>query len=117
MKLYRIISKEEWLISKNEGKVPRCKSDERDNCIHLNKYEDITLVTNKYFVKEEEPVVTEVDSPRFEDKLKWEAPTPDKPWLQPNLFIENIPFNTISRFCYLTFNNRTESFEIQKSFK
>lgn len=51
MMLYRIISNEEWITSQEEGKVPRCKIDERENCIHLTKYEDLVLVTNKYLLR------------------------------------------------------------------
>ena len=116
MMLYRIISMEEWIKSKEEGKVPRCKSDERENCIHLTKYEDIVLVTNKYFIKEEKPVVIEIDSEIFKEQITWVSPTAEKPWHQPNLHLENIPYNIISRFCRLNFNDQAQTFEIPESF-
>ena len=116
MILYRIISMEEWIKSKEEGKVPRCKSDEREDCIHLTKYEDIVLVTNKYFTKEEKPVVIEIDAEIFKENITWVSPTAGKPWHQPNLHFENIPYNIISRFCPLHFNDQTQTFEIPESF-
>lgn len=116
MKLYRIMSKDEWLISQYDGKVPRCKSDERDNCIHLNKYEDIVAVTNLYFVKEEEPVVIEIDAEKYREQINWLPPSLVKPWHQPNLNLDNIPFDEISRFCYLNFNDKSKTFEIPESF-
>ena len=116
MMLYRIISKDEWTTSKEEGKVPRCRSDERENCIHLNKYEDIVLVANKYFIKEEEPVVIEIDAEIFKDQITWVSPTIEKPWHQPNLHLENIPCNIISRYCHLNFNDQSQTFEIPESF-
>lgn len=112
MKLYRILSKEEWLISQQQGKVPRCKSDVRDNCIHLNKYEDIVAVSNAYFIKEENPVVIEIDAEKYRDQITWISPTALKPWQQPNLVLDNIPLNEISRFCYLEFNDKYGTFEI-----
>ncbi len=116
MMLYRIISNEEWITSQEEGKVPRCKSDEREDCIHLTKYEDIVLVTNKYFIKEEKPVVIEIDAEIFKEQITWVNPTTEKPWHQPNLYLENIPCNIISKFCHLNFNDQTQTFEIPEFF-
>ncbi len=110
------MSKDEWLVSQHQGKVPRCKSDERDNCIHLNKYEDIVTVTNMYFTMEEEPVVIEIDAEKYMEQIKWISPSLVKPWHQPNLNHDNIPFNIISRYCYLNFNDKSQTFEIPESF-
>jgi uncharacterized protein (DUF952 family) len=49
MVLYRVISEEEWQVTKRDKKVPRCKSDERAGCVHLTKYADILLVANNIF--------------------------------------------------------------------
>lgn len=116
MMLYRIISTEEWITSKEQGKVPRCRSDDRQNCIHLNKYEDIILVANQYFIKEEKPVVIEIDSEIFKGQITWVSPTTEKPWHQPILRFENIPYNIISRFCHLIFNDASQTFEIPEFF-
>lgn len=101
MYLYRIISEEEWITTKKENKVPRCKSDQRDNCVHLNKYEDVILVTNKYFVRDENPVVLEIDISDFESRIVWKEPTVEKPWYQPNADIENIEWRNIKMYSYL----------------
>jgi uncharacterized protein (DUF952 family) len=101
MVLYRVISEEEWHITKRDKKVPRCKSDERDGCVHLTKYEDVSLVASKYFVEEEHPVVIEIDITSFQNKIVWIAPTIEKPWQQPNAFIENLNLNDILRYAYL----------------
>jgi uncharacterized protein (DUF952 family) len=101
MYLYRIISEEEWITTKKDSKVPRCKSDKRDNCVHLNKYEDVILVTNKYFVRTENPVVLEVDISEFESRIAWMEPTTEKPWYQANAEIENIKRRDVKRYSYL----------------
>lgn len=98
MYLYRIISGEEWDQTRQDRKVPRCPSDERDNCVHLTKAEDVTMVANQYFTMEEKPVVLEVDVTDFEDKIVWLEPTIEKPWNQPNADIENIGWRNIKRY-------------------
>ena len=75
MKLYRIIPEEDWRQSNKEGKVPRCNSDKRAGHFHLNKFEDIKTVANKYFEHSEKPVVMELNlSLDLEKKLSWEKP-------------------------------------------
>ena len=102
MKLYRIISKNEWVQSKLDGKVPRCNSDRRAGHVHLNKFDDIKTVANKYFEHSENPVVIEVNvSKDLEKKLTWEEPTEDKNWAQAHLHIENIDLNDVERYSFL----------------
>lgn len=81
--------------------MPRCRSDERDNCVHLTKYEDIILVANKYFVRNENPIVLEIDISEFEDKIVWADPTMEKPWHQPNAAIQNILWKNILAYAHL----------------
>lgn len=100
MNLYRIISGEEWDQTKQNRKVPRCKSDERDNCVHLTRFEDLTLVATKYFTIEENPVVLEVDITDFNDKIIWREPTLDKTWKQPDAQIPNIEWRNIKGFAH-----------------
>ena len=117
MNLYRIISEEEWIKTKADGKVPRCNSDKRAGHVHLNKFEDIKLVASKYFAKEEKPVVVEVDTTELEGKLFWELATKEKPWEQPYLRVENINLMYIQRFCYLISNPKgNNDFEIGEFF-
>jgi uncharacterized protein (DUF952 family) len=101
MILYRIISEQEWFKAKAEGKVPRCNSDNRDNCVHLTKFEDIKQVSAAYFSKDEKPVVIEIDTEDFEEDIYWESANIKKPWDQPNLKIDNIRLKHVKRFCYL----------------
>lgn len=101
MYLYRIISGEEWNVTKRDNKVPRCKSDDRDDCVHLTKRGDVTLVASKYFVRNENPVVLEIDVADFENGIAWTEPTLEKPWHQPNADIENIEWRNIKRYTYL----------------
>ena len=101
MFLYRIISEQEWIKAQSEGKVPRCNSDIRDNCVHLTKFEDIKQVSTAYFTKDEKPVIIEIDAGKFGNKLYWETPSQQKPWQQPNVRIDNIMLDQVKRFCYL----------------
>ena len=102
MKLYRIISKDEWIQSKKEGKVPRCNSDRRADHVHLNNFEDIKTVANKYFEHSENPVVIELNvSSDLKKKLTWENPTYEKNWEQAHLQIENIDMKYVERFSFL----------------
>ena len=102
MKLYRIIPEEDWKQSKKEGKVPRCNSDRRAGHVHLNKFEDIKTVADKYFDHAENPVVIEVNvTLDLEKKLSWENPNPEKNWEQAHLQIENIEMKNVNRFSFL----------------
>lgn len=114
MNLYRIISENEWTQSKKDGKVPRCNSDRRAGHIHLNKFDDIKTVANKYFEPAENPVVLEVNiSSELNKKLIWEQLTDEKNWEQVHLLIENIDMNDVKRYSYLIQNDkRNGKFEI-----
>jgi len=114
MNLYRIISEEEWIKTKIDRKVPRCGSDRRAGHIHLNKFEDIETVANKYFEKSESPVVLEVTiTTDLKKRLSWELPTKEKPWGQAHLQVENIDINFVKRFSYLIpKNNGKEKFKV-----
>lgn len=102
MNLYRIISNDEWTQTKRDGKVPRCSSDKRAGFIHLNKFEAIETVANKYFVKDENPVILEINITKdLGTKLLWELPTNEKKWDQAHLQIDNIDIRFIKRFSYL----------------
>ena len=102
MKLYRIIPEEDWRQSKKEGKVPRCNSDRRAGHVHLNKFEDIKSVADKYFEHSENPVVIEMNlSLGLEKKLSWEKPNSEKKWEQAHLQIENIDMKNFERFSFL----------------
>jgi uncharacterized protein (DUF952 family) len=101
MILYRIISEQEWHKAKAEGKVPRCNSDNRDNCVHLTKFDDIKQVSAAYFTNDEKPVVIEIDTEEFEKDIYWESPNIKKPWHQPNARIDNFSLIDVKRYCYL----------------
>ena len=81
--------------------MPRCASDGGDNFVHLTRFEDITLVANKYFTMEENPVVLDVDIKDFEDKIVWIELTSEKPWNQPGADIENIEWRHIKKYAPL----------------
>lgn len=103
MYLYRIISENEWAQSQKDGKVPQCNSDRHAGHIHVNKFDDIKTVANKYFEPAEKPVVLEVEiSPELHKKLSWRPATDDKNWEQAQLLIENIDLNDVKRYSYLS---------------
>ncbi|MBA2745636.1 MAG: DUF952 domain-containing protein [Flavisolibacter sp.] len=114
MNLYRIISDNEWTQSEKDGKVPRCNSDTRAGHIHLNKFDDIKTVANKYFETAENPVVLEVEiSSELYKKLIWEPSTKEKNWEQAHLLIENIDMNDVKRYSYLIINDKIDGqFEV-----
>ena len=115
MNLYRIISNDEWTETKANGKVPRCASDKRAGFIHLNKFDDIENVANKYFVKDEKPIVLEIDITKYlSEKLLWELPTKEKNWEQAHLKIDNIEIKFIKRYSYLISNSqKNNEFKIE----
>lgn len=116
MNLYRIISENEWIQSKKDGKVPRCNSDSRAGHINLNKFEDIKTVADKYFESAENPVVLEVEiSSKLYKKLTWEQANEEKNWEQAHLQIDNINLKDVKRYSFLIVNDkRNGQFEIGK---
>jgi uncharacterized protein (DUF952 family) len=105
MKLYRVISKDEWKQTIYNKRVPRCASDKRDGFIHLNKLDDIETVANKYFVQEENPVVLEVDiTEELKEHIKWIPATEDKNWEQAFLKVDNIEIKFIKRIMYMVYD-------------
>ncbi len=118
MYLYRIISENEWLQSQKDGNVPRCNSDKRAGQIHVNRFEDIKTVANKYFEPSENPVVLEIEiSSELHKKLIWESSTDEKNWEQAHLLIENIDMNDVNRYSYLLIQDkRNGQFEIGEFF-
>ena len=88
--LFRLISAEELASATASGVVPRCPSDERGNCVHLNHRNDVETVANLYFASYEAPVALEIRRSDIEEGLVFTPATEAKPFGQVTLARPNI---------------------------
>ena len=88
--LFRVISAAELASAGASGVVPRCPSDERNNCVHLNLRRDVETVANRYFTADESPVALEVRRHDLEPHLAFSSATQAKPFCQVMLSRSNI---------------------------
>ncbi|MBP5979331.1 MAG: DUF952 domain-containing protein [Halomonas sp.] len=95
MHLYRVMTMANWRKAQSQGYVPRCGNDHRADCVHLNVNEAVAFSATRYFTLEEVPVVIEVDSTGFKDKIEWLPPTQDQPWQKPRAHIDHIPLSAV----------------------
>jgi len=93
--LFRVIPADDLRRSEASGLVPRCPSDERGDCIHLNVREDVEAVATAYFSPEENPVALEIRRTDIEGHLTFGDAVPGKPWQQVVLHQPNIVFSTV----------------------
>ena len=93
--LFRVVSAAELAIAIASGVIPRCPSDERSNCVHLNLREDVATVANLYFTPDEAPVVLEILRTDIEEDLAFAPPTEDKPFHQATLARPNVLFSSV----------------------
>ncbi|MGY1426533.1 hypothetical protein [Lysobacter sp. A289] len=88
--LFRVISAAELAVATTSGLVPRCPSDERSNCVHLNHRNDVETVANLYFTPDEAPVALEIRRSDIEEGLSFAPATEAKPFGQATLARPNI---------------------------
>lgn len=88
--LFRVISAAELALAASSGLVPRCPSDERDNCVHLNHRDDVETVASLYFTVEEAPVALEIRRSDIEEDLAFAPATEAKPFRQVTLARPNV---------------------------
>ncbi|WP_143814156.1 DUF952 domain-containing protein [Novilysobacter spongiicola] len=93
--LFRVISAAELALATASGLVPRCPSDERSNCVHLNHRIDVETVANLYFTPDEAPVVLEIRRSDIEEGLAFAPPTEGKPFGQVTLARPNILLTSV----------------------
>ncbi|MBJ7575453.1 DUF952 domain-containing protein [Luteimonas sp. MC1828] len=93
--LFRIVSAAELTTAARSGLVPRCPSDERSNCVHLNRKEDVETVANLYFTPEEAPVALEIRSADIAEDLTFLPATEGKPFQQANLARQYVSFSSV----------------------
>lgn len=93
--LFRVISAEDLRRSKVSGLVPRCPSDDRSDCIHLNFRENVEAVAAAYFSPEENPVALEIRRVDIAGQLTLGDAVASKPWTQHLLHQPNILFSTV----------------------
>lgn len=93
--LFRVISAEDLRRSEASGLVPRCPSDQRGDCIHLNVREDVEAVAAAYFSPEEKPVALEIRRTDIASQLTLGDAVASKPWQQVLLHQPNILFSTV----------------------
>lgn len=87
--LFRVVSAAELALATASGVVPRCPSDERSNCVHLNHRNDVETVANLYFTPDEAPVALEVRRSDIRD-VSFAPATEAKPFGQVTLVRPNI---------------------------
>ncbi|MBY4678980.1 DUF952 domain-containing protein [Marinobacterium arenosum] len=97
MNLYRVIKRETWQVAQQSGIVPRCGNDNKADGVHLNLPEAVEHIAALYFTPEEDPVVLEVDTCRFESQIEWQEATADQPWLKPLAKIANLEVASVAR--------------------
>lgn len=103
MNLFRVITHQNWQKAQTLGYVPRCGNDLRLDCVHLNLKEGVEYSANVYFTLEEAPVVLEINTATFKDKLEWLPPTQEKPWPQPRANVANISLSAVVSTCALQY--------------
>ncbi|MBY5990575.1 DUF952 domain-containing protein [Ferrimonas balearica] len=109
--LYRVLGRDDWEQAQLLGRVPLCGSDQRAGWVHLNCPEDVTLVTGRYFLPEEQPLALELDLAGLEGKLEWLAPTREKNWQQPVLKVAAIEVAWVRAVHELTPRRQGESIQ------
>ena len=103
--VYRVISKEDWEIAKQVGRVPRCGSDERDGYVHLSTAETMIQTANLYFEPAEEPLIIELQSQALGTSLRWEkVACQDQSF--PHLYAEGIPYHAVTACIELVVHNQ-----------
>lgn len=93
--LFRVIAGSDLALAQASGMVPRCASDQRSGCIHLNLRRDVETVAGMYFSAEEEPVVLEIRRSDIESRVAVLAAVPGKPWEQLTLHQPNILMSSV----------------------
>ena len=93
--LFRVIPQTALDVAVQSGLVPRCASDERSDCVHLNLWQDVETVANAYFSAEERPVALEVRRADIDARLVAGPPAPGKPWQQIILHQPNILMTSV----------------------
>jgi uncharacterized protein (DUF952 family) len=93
--LFRVVSAEDLRRAQASGRVPRCPSDDRSNCIHLNFREDVEAVAAAYFSPEEKPVALEIRRVDIAGQLTLGDAVASKPWQQHLLHQPSILFSTV----------------------
>ena len=103
--VYRVISKEDWKIAKQVGRVPRCGSDERDGYVHLSTAETMLQTANLYFEPAEEPLIIELQSQALGKSLRWEKVASQNQSF-PHLYAEGIPYHAVTACIELVVHNQ-----------
>ncbi|WP_136249065.1 DUF952 domain-containing protein [Halomonas borealis] len=93
--LYRVLPQAAWDAACRSGVVPRCGNDHRADGVNLNLAEAVPYTVHRYFVREERPVVLEVDSAGLAEHIEWRAPLPEEPWARPLARIPELPVSAV----------------------
>ena len=93
--LFRVVSAADLASAIASGCVPRCPSDERSNCVHLNSRCDVETVANLYFTPDEAPVALEIRRSDIDGDLAFPPSEPGKPFSQVTLARPNVLFSSV----------------------
>lgn len=99
--LFRVIGSDDLQHAEASGVVPRCPSDRRSDCVHLNLKEDVEAVASAYFSPEERPVALEIRHSDIAQHISLAAPDSAKPWQQVVLHQPNILLSSVITVHYL----------------
>lgn len=88
--LFRVVSAADLASAIASGFVPRCPSDQRSNCVHLNIRCDVETVANLYFTPAEGPVALEIRRSDIEEDLTFAPSVAGKPFSQVTLARPNV---------------------------
>lgn len=93
--LFRVVSAADLASAIASGFVPRCPSDERSNCVHLNIRCDVETVASMYFTPDEAPVALEIRRSDIEDDLTFAPSVAGKPFSQITLARPNVLLSSV----------------------
>ena len=94
-RVYRVISKEDWIMAQDTGLIPRCDSDNRDGFVHLSTSDTMLETAQLYFDPEEHPLIIEILASMLGPDLCWESVPSRGDQLFPHLYAEGIPLHTV----------------------
>lgn len=93
--LYRVLPEATWEAACRSGVVSRCGNDHRADGVHLNVAAAVAYTARRYFVREERPLILEVDPSGFAEHIEWREPTDEEPWPRPLARIEGLPTEAV----------------------
>ena len=67
--IYKICTKEEWIKAKKEGRFLGSDKDLKDGFIHFSDKQQIKDTLNKYYSKQKDLILLEVEAPKLNNLI------------------------------------------------